>query len=374
MDLGIMFFSTLSQQGNDNKYKLLMEAARFADEHDFCSIWTPERHFHEFGGLFPNPSVISAALAVVTKKLHIRAGSLISPLHDPIRIAEEWAVVDNLSEGRVGISFGSGWNADDFIFFPDRYNDRHKIMYQQILNIKKLWRGMPYVGENGSGKEIRVTIHPRPIQEELPVWITSSGNADTFVSAGAIGANLLTHLMSQDIDTLQEKIHMYRESRERNDYDPKEGKVSLMLHTFIGEDLGAVKDIVRGPFREYIRSAVNLEQKSANGGGVISGGHKIKPHDVSAGVMDELLDITFERYFKTAALMGTPSSCQQLVWDLKRIGVDEIACLIDFGIDNAAIIHGLRYLNTFKEMFSATALNDSVGKAVDTFMEDLEEV
>src|SRR5438874_1155394 len=113
MDFGLMFFSS-DAGASAHKYGLLLEAAKRADERGFCCVWTPERHFDRFGGIFPNPAVTSAALAMVTRRLQLRAGSLISPLHDVIRIAEEWAVVDNLSNGRVAISFGSGWNVNDF--------------------------------------------------------------------------------------------------------------------------------------------------------------------------------------------------------------------------------------------------------------------
>src|SRR5262245_45469222 len=123
MEFGLMFFASASQTHDHDRYRLLKESARFADRNNFCCIWTPERHFHDFGGLFPNPSVIGAALAMITSQTQIRAGSLVSPLHNPIRIAEEWAVVDNLSSGRAAISFGSGWNIDDFVFFPERYEN-----------------------------------------------------------------------------------------------------------------------------------------------------------------------------------------------------------------------------------------------------------
>jgi len=69
MDFGIMFFSSAAQKANGNSYGLLTAAAKYADEHGFCCVWTPERHFHEFGGLFPNPSVTSAALAMSAKNL-----------------------------------------------------------------------------------------------------------------------------------------------------------------------------------------------------------------------------------------------------------------------------------------------------------------
>ena len=86
----------------------MFEGARFGDRHGFTAIWIPERHFHAFGGFSPNPSVIAAALARETKQIQLRSGSVVLPLHHPIRVAEEWAVVDNLSQGRVGISFASG--------------------------------------------------------------------------------------------------------------------------------------------------------------------------------------------------------------------------------------------------------------------------
>mgnify|MGYP006138748669 CR=1 FL=1 len=63
------------------------DAARLADERGFSALWVPERHFHRFGGLFPNPAVLGAAVAMATRRLQIRAGSLVSPLHDSLRIA-----------------------------------------------------------------------------------------------------------------------------------------------------------------------------------------------------------------------------------------------------------------------------------------------
>src|SRR4029453_9228783 len=108
-------------EADKDKYRLLLDGARFADAHGFAAVWTPERHFHAFGGLYPNPSVTRAALAAVTERIEIRAGSVVLPLHHPLRVAEEWAVVDNLSNGRVGLAFASGWHADDFVLRPESY-------------------------------------------------------------------------------------------------------------------------------------------------------------------------------------------------------------------------------------------------------------
>jgi natural product biosynthesis luciferase-like monooxygenase protein len=372
MEFGIMFFSNVEPNRRQDKYRLLMKATEFADQHGFCCVWTPERHFHGFGGLFPNPSVLSAALAMITDRLQIRAGSLISPLHDAVRIAEDWSIIDNLSGGRAAISFGSGWNIDDFVFHPERYATRQAIMFQQIEVIKKLWSGGHIVSKNCYEKEVRVSISPKPIQHELPIWITSSRSVETFNTAGAIGANDLTHMIGQDIDTLESKIRSYRMSRLSNGHDPASGKVSLMLHTFIGTDDDRVREIVRSPFRDYLRSAIDLEARSAKGGGVISGGLKIDPHDIAERTMDELLDIAFDRYWRTASLLGTPARCSDLLWQLIDIGVDEIACLIDFLDDEDAIMESLAHLSGMRDAHSGDSMSGQAKQAARLFQEKLD--
>ena len=90
MKFGLFFFSGNGATSSRSKYELLLEAAKFGDKEGFSSIWTPERHFTPFGGLYPNPSVTGAAIDAITKRIGIRAGSVILPLHSPITVAEEW--------------------------------------------------------------------------------------------------------------------------------------------------------------------------------------------------------------------------------------------------------------------------------------------
>lgn len=367
-----MFFSSVQPRAGEGRYELLLDAARFADGQGFAALWVPERHFHRFGGLFPNPAVLGAAVAMATRRLQIRAGSLVSPLHDSLRIAEDWSVVDNLSGGRAAISFGSGWNIEDFVFFPERYGRRQAVMYEQIEEVRTLWRGGCLKRRDSNGREMEVRVFPEPVQRELPVWVTSSGNERTFVSAGEIGANVLTHLIGQDLDDLAAKIRRYREARESRGRDPREGKVTLMLHTFLGRDLETVRATVRGPFREYLRSAISLEQLAFQAGGAISGGHRVQPHEIRERDLEDLLDLTFERYFRTASLLGTLDSCQRLLWRLEEIGVDEIACLIDFLDDAAAIRESLPLLAELRRTFSTDDLERTGAAQVDQFMADLE--
>lgn len=353
MRFSLMFFSTEAARSTEERYALLREAAQFGDSHQFTAIWTPERHFNPFGGLFPNPSVISAALAAWTRDIQIRAGSVILPLHDPLRVAEEWSVVDNLSDGRVSISFGSGWNANDFVLSPQAYEERRSSFVRQIQEVRHLWRGGSVTRRNGRAQEVEVRIYPPPVQPELTVWVTSSGNVETFATAGELGANVLTHLVGQDVVALREKIHVYRQKRIDHGHDPDRGCVTLMLHTFIGDDQDEILSLVRNPLRGYLLSALNLEQEAARGGGDVSGGRTMPPTEIPDDLVEELLDDAFQRFVSNGSLIGTLSSCEAMVEKARAAGVGEIACLIDFGVAKEHVVAALDLINELRRRVSA---------------------
>jgi natural product biosynthesis luciferase-like monooxygenase protein len=343
MDFSLLFFSSYTNK-DQHKYKLLLESVRFADKAGFAAVWTPERHFHEFGGLYPNPSVTSAALAMITKRIQLRSGSVVSPLHDPMRIAEEWSVVDNLSKGRVAISFASGWNPNDFAVNGSSYATRHATMYEQIDTVKKLWRGESVQRINGLGKEVSLRIFPAPVQPELPVWVTSGGNDETFISAGSIGANVLTHLLGQELADVERKIKLYRAARKQHGHQGP-GKVAIMLHTYIGNEIEEVEKLVEQPFTDYLKSSIGLSKILTEEAG-------IREEDISEEKKKTIIRNAFLRYYKTGSLIGTKNSCSETIQRLKAIGVDEIACLVDFGMEQNEVMRGLGKLQQLKQLFS----------------------
>ncbi|MGH3750246.1 MAG: LLM class flavin-dependent oxidoreductase, partial [Micromonosporaceae bacterium] len=185
-DLSLYFFGDYPR-GTDPaaSYELIADAAQFADQHGFHAVWLPERHFHSFGGAFPNPAVLAAGLARETRQIRLNAGSVVLPLHDVIRVAEEWAMVDNLSGGRVGIGCASGWNTQDFVFFPDRFARRKELMYEQVAQLRALWRGDPLrrvIADAGPGAG-------RAAGRGAPGANGGPGNNGVFSSNGTAGSN-----------------------------------------------------------------------------------------------------------------------------------------------------------------------------------------
>ncbi|WP_337878095.1 MupA/Atu3671 family FMN-dependent luciferase-like monooxygenase [Caldimonas sp.] len=356
VDFSLFYFSSDESEGGGDKYRLLLEGAKYADQHGFAAVWTPERHFHAFGGLYPNPSVTSAAIAAITQRVKIRSGSVVLPLHHPARIAEEWAVVDNLSKGRVGISFASGWQPNDFVLKPENFAHNKQVMLEGIDIVRRLWRGETVSFSGATGQPVEVRTLPRPVQAELPFWVTSAGNPETFVAAGRLGANVLTHLLGQSVEELADKLATYRKAWKEAGH-PGEGHVTLMLHTFVGPDEDRVRETVRQPLIEYLRSSLNLVKQYAwsfpafkRRQGMDEASANIDLQSLSHDEMTALLEHSFNRYYETSGLFGTPQGCLAMVDRIKGIGVDEIACLIDFGVDTETVLSHLEYLNQLRKL------------------------
>jgi natural product biosynthesis luciferase-like monooxygenase protein len=332
VDFSLFFFSADGNAGEDQRYRLLLESARFADANGFSAVWTPERHFQAFGGLYPNPSVLSAALAMITQNVQIRAGSLVLPLHSPVRVAEDWALVDNLSHGRVGISFATGWHEHDYVIAPANYESRRELMFQNIPLVRRLWAGDDVEMTGVGGKKVSVKTLPRPVQKELPVWVTVASER-TWQRAGEVGANVLT-AFSTSADELRQNIIGYRKARMENGHDPRTGIVSLMLHTYVGTDLEQVRAIVKEPLKAYLQTYINQFRPMA-GDSVV---------DPSSAEMQSLLEAVFEHYFEQSSLLGTPDKCAAIIEKVVAAGVNDLACLLDFGLDHETTMEGLRHL------------------------------
>lgn len=343
----LFFFSADGTRGGRTRYDLLLESARFADRRGFEAIWTPERHFQAFGGLYPNPSVLSAALAVLTERLRIRAGSLVLPLHNPVRVAEDWALLDNLSGGRVGISLATGWHPRDFALSPGSHRERREITHQGVDLLRRLWAGEALRLPGGDGREVEVSLLPRPLQPELPLWLTTSGSRATWLKAGELGTHVLSGLQGPPEDALTDNVRGYREARRQAGHDPSAGRVTVMLHTFLGDDLEAVREAVRAPMTRYLRTFV-VQSRDLELGALGLSSDKVTDRD-----LDDLAGFLFAEYFEERSLLGTPAKCAATVERLARAGVDEVACLVDFGLPEGEVLAGLERLAAFREAVAA---------------------
>ncbi|WP_158554012.1 non-ribosomal peptide synthetase/type I polyketide synthase [Micromonospora deserti] len=343
VDVSLYFFGDYPEQDQGDSYDVILEAAEFADAHGFHAVWLPERHFHSFGGIFPNPSVLAAALAVRTRRLRLNAGSVVLPLHHPIRVAEEWSMVDRLSGGRIGLGCAPGWHANDFVFYPENFRRHKQVMYENLDTVRRLWRGEAISARSGSGEEIEVRLHPRPVQADPPMFTAIVGNPDSYREAARRGLGVVTNLMTQDVPRLAENIALYRRTRAEHGLDPDAGRVVVLMHTYLDEDADRARATAFEPFCAYLRSSFSLLGQVVN-----SLGMNIDLADTPDDDVRFVLSRAYRRYCDQRALIGSPDSCRPVLDAVLDAGADEIACFVDFGLPAQAIRDGLPVIDTLR--------------------------
>lgn len=345
VDFGLYFFGDYTAPYTPDKYELLLQSAKFADRQGFSSIWLPERHFASFGGLSPNPAVLCSTLASVTENIHLRAGSVVAPLHHPVRLAEDWALVDNLSHGRTGMAFACGWHQNDFVFAPEKYENRQEEMLQTLEQVRALWRGESVEVVTVDDKVTTPKLFPQPCQDEPPIWMTVVNNIEMFRNAGRDGHGVLTNLMAQSPEVLEENIAAYQQAW-RDAGHPGEGYVTLLMHTYLESDAAAAIDRARVPFMQYLTSAVGLFRSLVNGLG-----KKVDFDSITDSDKEYLLNAAYDDYVKHRALIGSVESTRALVKKMSDMGVQEIGCFVDFGVDAQHVSESLPMLDQLKDEF-----------------------
>jgi alkanesulfonate monooxygenase SsuD/methylene tetrahydromethanopterin reductase-like flavin-dependent oxidoreductase (luciferase family) len=151
-------------------------------------------------------------------------------------------------------------------------------------------------------------------------------------------------LQGIDLDQLGSKIKLYRNARKESGLDESGGTVTLMLHTFVSANLPMVEEAVREPFMAYIKSALTGHIKH------------FRPNETpTEAELNKIVGYSYERYYKTGALFGSVSDAKMIAEHAMAVGVNEIACLMDFGADYQLVMHSLPYLAQLKEEMASVA-------------------
>jgi natural product biosynthesis luciferase-like monooxygenase protein len=256
-------------------------------------------------------------------------------------------MIDNISNGRVAIAAASGWHVNDFVLSPNTYENRRQDMYDKIALIQRLWRGEKISVTNGAGQTTEVGILPSPIQAELPVWLTGESD-ETFLNAGRLGFNVLTanFALGHNLSKFVSKARIYRDAMLANHGHP--GHITLMCHAFAAEKSDLIKGLAVPAMSEYIRVNIEMQRGHSIGMGDRGGGQSagLLQREVSEQEQAVLIrNQVANNIHSPLSLIGTFDDCAQRAALLHENGVDEIACLIDFGIDTDEVMRSLELLS-----------------------------
>ena len=338
MKVSLFFFSADVDDDPWDKHALVLECAELADELGLHAVWVPERHFDPFGAPYPSPGLLLAAIAARTTRVNLRSGSVVLPLRDPLLVAEEWGVLDSLSRGRMGMSLASGWHADDFVLNPEGYADRKQVLEDRLADLRALWRGDSVERPGPGGRQVEVRTYPRP--RRMPdVWLTSTGNPQTWQAAARLELNVLTAMLEQSLDEIAEKVGLYRTALAEAGKPERGREITCMLHAHLAADPDEARKRVREPLRHYLTAHLNLFEKFA-----ATQDLGVHPDDVTDADRQALVEHGLRRYIDSSGLFGSVESCLPTVDRLRAAGITELGCLIDFGLPREQVLDSVREL------------------------------
>jgi alkanesulfonate monooxygenase SsuD/methylene tetrahydromethanopterin reductase-like flavin-dependent oxidoreductase (luciferase family) len=270
------------------------------------SLWIAEHHFHD-DGVCPSPPVLLTACAMRTRR--IRLGSLVSvlPFHRPIDVAEEYALVDRLSEGRLNLGVGSGYLASELEAYGIDPAQKRERFDRALATLLAALEGKPVRAGGVSSPPVRINV--RPVQRpHPPLWIAvQRAEAIAHVAAQGASVALIPYATVADLGELADQIATYRRALPPG----VAGEVAVAVHLYAGPH----PERARTAFRRYVASRIasgstHLVQKSQQ-----------RPEHASPQAIER----------SGLAVFGGPEQVVEGLERFARIGVDELLGLFDFG-------------------------------------------
>ncbi len=241
MELGIDSFITNSPDARTGKVlpdvermQHLLAEIRLADEVGLDAFGLGEHHRSEF--LDSTPATILAAAAAQTKKIRLSSAVTVLSAADPVRVFQQFATLDLISNGRAEIVAGRGSFVESFPLFGFRLEDYDALFAEKLDLLLKLRATNPITWQGKFRPALNnVGVYPRPVQQLMPVWLGVGGTPASFVRAGVAGLPLMVAIIGGETYRFRPLIDTYRRAYERAGHDPAGMKVGVHLLGHVAE-------------------------------------------------------------------------------------------------------------------------------------------
>lgn len=215
-------------------FSKIVEQAEAAEELGFEATWLAEHHFTDYG-ILPSPAVLAAAIAQRTKRLRIGTACAILPFHDPRRVAEDYAVVDVLSNGRLDFGVGRGYQPAEFSAFGIPMSESRTRFAEALDVIEGLWTHEVFSFQGDHFTIDELSLYPRPIQSPPPIWVAAV-SPETFEMTARAGRPFLSAPQITPLSKIRAGYDLYRKIYLENGHDPSRMTLPLQRQVYVGTD------------------------------------------------------------------------------------------------------------------------------------------
>jgi alkanesulfonate monooxygenase SsuD/methylene tetrahydromethanopterin reductase-like flavin-dependent oxidoreductase (luciferase family) len=269
MDFGLFFLMQRDEAWSEQAvYDSALEQLLAAEPLGYRSVWIAEHHFNDYG-LCPAPPVLAAFVAARTRALRLGMGVSLLPLHHPVDLAEQLAVLDVVSGGRLDVGIGRGGTLQDYQTFQSDRADARARVEEGIALMQQSWRGTPFDFRGRFHSAERLHVRPRPVQQPHPPLFIAANSEDSVRSAARLGLPTLSSFFVP-VDELRRRHRLYREiareaGRTPAEIEALERQAWGMRVVHVAPTREEALRAVEPPFMGYQRKMAVLRSDGAGG-------------------------------------------------------------------------------------------------------------
>ncbi|MGD2071417.1 MAG: LLM class flavin-dependent oxidoreductase [Gemmatimonadota bacterium] len=256
MEIGIYSFAearfdpaTGRQLGVERRIAELLEEIELADRVGLDVFGVGEHHRADYA--VSSPAVVLAAAAARTERIRLTSAVSVLSSDDPVRVFQDFALIDQISGGRAEIMAGRGSFTESFPLFgqdlgdyDELFSEKLDLLLQLRANERVTWAGRHRPSIDGR------PVYPRPVQEPLPVWVAVGGSRPSVVRAARLGLPMALAIIGGAPERFRPAVELYREVAAKAGHDPARLPVSINSHGFVADDADAAVRISFPPFAE----------------------------------------------------------------------------------------------------------------------------
>lgn len=309
----------------------LAEQCIYAEDLGFNSVWVPEHHFSALGVL-PSPSILLTHVAAKTKKIKLAPATVLLPASHPIKIAEEYALLDLLSNGRAIFSAGRGYDKREWDVFQIDFNKSREIFFEGLDIVQKAWAlgKFSHQGEFYSFPEIELT--PKPVQEHLPIYVAAFSRP-SIEKAAEMGENVIFAPFAANMvfGTMENAINTFNSISESKGFSNKKASCSYFINV---TDRKEETEKTKQRMLKYFTGLVPAFPDDPS---------TAPPHiRYFVDIVEKLKGMTTADLGEKSIIVGDAEYVTEQLKKVEAAGVDECILYFDFG--------GLSHLETMAAM------------------------
>jgi natural product biosynthesis luciferase-like monooxygenase protein len=298
MRFGVQLLLTLRQsQSHAEVYAHALEEARLAEAMGFETVWLAEHHFSVYG-ICPSLGVLAAAIARETQRVRLGTSVVIAPFLHPLRIAEEWAMVDILSGGRVEFGLGRGYQPKEFAGLGLTMEHTRERFDESLEVIRRAWTE-ERVDFRGAFYQVPgVTVFPKPVQQPHPPLWTAAVSPDTYRLAAQRKLKILTAPSFTPWEILKRNYDAYHAEWQRAHGTAAGAEIALSKIIYVADSSRQAREDLREPIRWFFETQA----------GLIADAEGVPPEQYRfyRRVRENLLAMTDKQALDQAAIVGDP--------------------------------------------------------------------